>query len=56
MGIHGMLGIWWIVLFAAALVANLTGLVLSQSLSSIVAIYITIPLLLIPQILLCGLS
>jgi len=55
MGIHGMLGIWWIVLFAAALVANLTGLVLSQSLSSIVAIYITIPLLLIPQILLCGL-
>lgn len=36
-------------------VANLTGLVLSQSLSSIVAIYITIPLLLIPQILLCGL-
>lgn len=55
MGIHGMLGIWWIILFAAALVANLTGLVLSQSLSSIVAIYITIPLLLIPQILLCGL-
>ncbi|HOO42204.1 MAG TPA: ATP-binding cassette domain-containing protein [Bacteroidales bacterium] len=55
MGIHGMLGIWWIVLFASALVANLTGLVLSQSLSSIVAIYITIPLLLIPQILLCGL-
>lgn len=55
MGIHGMLGIWWIILFAAALVANLTGLVLSQSLNSIVAIYITIPLLLIPQILLCGL-
>ena len=55
MGIHGMLGIWWIILFASAFVANLTGLVLSQSLSSIVAIYITIPLLLIPQILLCGL-
>ncbi|MFA5443439.1 MAG: ATP-binding cassette domain-containing protein [Bacteroidales bacterium] len=55
MGIHGMLGIWWVILFASALVANLTGLVLSQSLSSIVAIYITIPLLLIPQILLCGL-
>ena len=35
--------------------ANLTGLILSQSLSSIVSIYITIPLLLIPQILLCGL-
>ncbi len=55
MGIHGMLGIWWVILFASAFVANLTGLVLSQSLSSIVAIYITIPLLLIPQILLCGL-
>ncbi|MDD5732788.1 MAG: ATP-binding cassette domain-containing protein [Bacteroidales bacterium] len=55
MGIQGMLGIWWIILFASAFVANLTGLVLSQSLSSIVAIYITIPLLLIPQILLCGL-
>ncbi|MDD4435701.1 MAG: ATP-binding cassette domain-containing protein, partial [Bacteroidales bacterium] len=46
MGIQGMLGIWWIILFASAFVANLTGLVLSQSLSSIVAIYITIPLLL----------
>ncbi|HOF75181.1 MAG TPA: ABC transporter permease, partial [Bacteroidales bacterium] len=55
MGIHNMLAIWWIILFAASFVANLTGLVLSQSLSSIVAIYITIPLLLIPQILLCGL-
>jgi hypothetical protein len=35
--------------------ANLTGLLLSQCLSSIVAIYIGIPMLLIPQILLCGL-
>jgi hypothetical protein len=35
--------------------ANLTGLLLSQCLNSVVAIYITIPLLLIPQILLCGL-
>ena len=35
--------------------ANLTGLLLSQCLSSIVAIYISIPMLLIPQILLCGL-
>lgn len=46
---------WWVMLWAAAFLANLTGLVLSQSLASIVAIYITIPLLLIPQILLCGL-
>lgn len=55
MGIKGMFGIWWIILFASSFVANLTGLVLSQSLSSIVSIYITIPLLLIPQIMLCGL-
>ncbi|MDD2953630.1 MAG: ATP-binding cassette domain-containing protein [Parabacteroides sp.] len=46
---------WWITLWVTSFLANLTGLVLSQSLNSIVAIYITIPLLLIPQILLCGL-
>ncbi|WP_165154007.1 ATP-binding cassette domain-containing protein [Parabacteroides sp. ZJ-118] len=46
---------WWITLWVTSFLANLTGLVLSQSFSSIVAIYITIPLLLIPQILLCGL-
>lgn len=46
---------WWLMLWVAAFVANLTGLVLSQTLNSIVAIYISIPLLLIPQILLCGL-
>ncbi|MDR3142805.1 MAG: ATP-binding cassette domain-containing protein [Tannerellaceae bacterium] len=45
---------WWSILWATAFLANLTGLWLSQTLSSIVAIYITIPLLLIPQILLCG--
>lgn len=46
---------WWITLWVTSFLANLTGLVLSQTLNSIVAIYITIPLLLIPQILLCGL-
>ncbi|MDH6343119.1 ABC-type multidrug transport system ATPase subunit [Parabacteroides sp. PFB2-12] len=50
-----MLGVWWSVLWMTAFLANLTGLWLSQTLSSIVSIYITIPLLLIPQILLCGL-
>ncbi len=55
MGISGQFGTWWMLMFISAFLANLTGLVLSQSLSSIVAIYITIPLLLIPQILLCGL-
>lgn len=46
---------WWSILWATAFLANLTGLLLSQTMSSVVAIYITIPLLLIPQILLCGL-
>lgn len=55
MGIGGLFCSWWFILFMTALLANLTGLILSQSLNSIVAIYITIPILLIPQILLCGL-
>ena len=55
MGLHGLFGIWWLILFATAFLANLTGLILSQCLSSIVSIYISIPILLIPQILLCGL-
>ena len=54
MGLNGMFGTWWLILFVTALVANLTGLLLSQCMSSVVAIYISIPLLLIPQILLCG--
>ena len=55
MGIQGLFGVWWLILFVTALLSNLVGLLLSQCLSSVVAIYISIPLLLIPQILLCGL-
>ena len=55
MGLEGLFGTWWLILFVTAFLANLTGLLLSQSLSSVVAIYISIPMLLIPQILLCGL-
>ena len=55
MGLHGLFGVWWIILFTTAFLANLTGLILSQCLNSVVAIYISIPILLIPQILLCGL-
>ncbi|MDO4949391.1 MAG: ATP-binding cassette domain-containing protein [Bacteroidales bacterium] len=55
MGIHDLFWIWWLILFVAAFLSNLVGLLLSQSLNSVVAIYISIPLLLIPQILLCGL-
>ena len=55
MGLQGLFGTWWLILFITAFLANLTGLLLSQCLSSVVAIYISIPMLLIPQILLCGL-
>ena len=55
MGLQGLFSTWWLILFVTAFLSNLTGLILSQCLSSIVAIYISIPLLLIPQILLCGL-
>ena len=51
----GLFSTWWLILFMTALLANLTGLILSQCLNSVVAIYISIPMLLIPQILLCGL-
>lgn len=55
MGLHGLFCTWWLILFVTAFLAGLTGLLLSQCLNSVVAIYISIPLLLIPQILLCGL-
>ena len=55
MGLHGLFRTWWLILFITAFLANLTGLLLSQCLNSVVSIYISIPLLLIPQILLCGL-
>ena len=55
MGLHGLFGTWWLILFVTAFLSGLMGLLLSQCLSSVVAIYISIPILLIPQILLCGL-
>lgn len=55
MRISGQFMMWWMILFISAFLAGLTGLLLSQCMSSVVSIYITIPVLLIPQILLCGL-
>lgn len=54
MGLYDLFLIWWMILFLVALLSGLLGLLLSQCLNSVVAIYITIPILLIPQILLCG--
>lgn len=50
-----MLPVWWGVLYITAMLASVTGLFLSQLFNTIVAVYISIPLLLVPQILLCGL-
>lgn len=54
MGLYDLFFVWWMVLFVVAFLSGLIGLLLSQCLNSVVAIYITIPILLIPQILLCG--
>jgi ABC transport system ATP-binding/permease protein len=54
LGIHDMVMSYWLVLFSVALFSNLVGLNISSAFDSVVTIYILIPLLLIPQILLCG--
>lgn len=52
--IHGMLFPFWIILFSAACMGNLIGLNISSGLDSVIAIYILIPLILVPQLLLGG--
>jgi hypothetical protein len=45
---------YWLILFSASCCANLLGLIISDGLKSVVAIYIIVPFLLVPQILLAG--
>lgn len=52
--IKGMTLVFWFILFSTACFANLVGLNISASLNSVVTIYILIPLILIPQLLLSG--
>lgn len=52
--IKGMFGYYTLILFSVGIFAVLLGLHLSARLKSVVAIYITIPFLIIPQILLSG--
>ena len=54
MVIKGMFIPFWLMLFSASLFSNMLGLNISNSLKSVVSIYILIPLLLVPQILLGG--
>ncbi len=52
--IRGMTFTYWIVLFSTAFFANVLGLNISDGLKSVVAIYVIVPFLLVPQILLAG--
>ena len=45
---------FWLVIFSTAMFANMLGLNISSGLNSVVAIYITIPLIIIPQLLFSG--
>ena len=54
MGIHGMYLEYWLVLFSAWAMANMMGLLISDSFKTVVTIYILIPFLVIPQIILSG--
>ncbi len=54
MGIHDMYFPYWLILFTTSCFANLLGLNISAAFDSAVTVYILIPFLLIPQILLSG--
>jgi len=53
-GIKGMLFEYWIVLFTCWAAANMMALIVSDSFNAVVTIYILIPFLVIPQIILSG--
>jgi ABC-type multidrug transport system ATPase subunit len=54
LGIQGMYTDYWIVLFTTSCFANTLGLNISSAFNSAVTIYILIPFLIIPQLLLAG--
>jgi len=56
LGIKGMTLTYWLVLFSTAACANMLGLNISSGMNSMVNIYIIIPLILIPQLLLSGVT
>jgi ABC transport system ATP-binding/permease protein len=54
LGINGMTISYWMLLFSCSCCANLIGLNISSTFNSAVTIYILIPILLIPQMILSG--
>ncbi len=53
-GVRGMWFEYWIVLFSCWAISNMMGLLISDSFKAVVTIYILIPFLVIPQIILSG--
>lgn len=54
LGIKGMLFYYWLALFSTSAFANMLGLNISASFNSAITIYILIPLLMIPMMILSG--
>src|SRR3989339_198418 len=54
MGLHGMYFYYWLMLFSAWFFACLLGLNISDTFDTVVTIYILIPFLVIPQLILSG--
>lgn len=52
--IQGMTMYYWMVLFSTSCFANIVGLNISSALNSVITIYILIPFILVPQLLLGG--
>jgi ABC-type multidrug transport system ATPase subunit len=52
--IHGMYFEFWLILFSSWVSSNIMGLVISDSFKTVVTIYIIIPFLVIPQLILSG--
>jgi ABC transport system ATP-binding/permease protein len=55
LGVEGMNFAFWLVLFSTSCMANVLGLNISSAFKSAVTVYVLIPLLLIPQMVLSGL-
>ncbi|PWJ44692.1 ATP-binding cassette domain-containing protein [Sediminitomix flava] len=53
-GIEGLNWMYWLVMFSVSCHANLIGLNVSSAFNSAITVYILIPILLIPQLVLCG--
>ena len=54
LGIHGMYFPYWLAIFSIGAFSNILGLIISSSFNSVVTIYILIPLIMIPQMILGG--